>query len=189
MLHLQPSRSFNFAAAFICVLYFSALHAADGQPLKLPEPITRHMVDAFYPSPARRLSQEGRALVAFKVSSTGRAVDIRVSAAEPKGVFDKAAIAFMRAVEFDVPGDWEPSGGAHRELTFALVFRLQPCPGAQPREKLVPFPADYQPVIITGSVICPAPPPPRHTTRTEADHVYCQYMREQGVKPASCAEP
>lgn len=191
---LSRLRSFALVVAFIWALC-SPLHAEDTEPLKLPKPIKATSDGVFYPPPARRLGQEGRVLVAFKISSAGRVVDLRVAAAEPQGVFDSTATNYVRGWEFAVPTDWEATGGTHREYTVSFVFRLQPCSGRAPSEKLVPIPADYQPVTVTGSLICPAlaakplAPPAQHSTQTEADRVYCQYMREQGVSPASCAKP
>jgi TonB family protein len=179
--------SFGFAAAFICVLCFP-LYADEAEPLPLPKPIKGAPPDDFYPAPARRLGQEGRVLVAFKISSAGRVVDMRIAAAEPKGVFDNAATTYMRSREFSVPNDWEASGGTHHEYTISFSFRLSPCPGSVPREQPVTFPASYQPITVTGSTLCVAPPA-KHTTQAEADRVYCEYMREQGVSPASCAKP
>jgi TonB family protein len=184
---LSRLRSFALVAAFIWALC-SPLHAEDTEPLKLPKPIKATSDGAFYPSPARRLGQEGRVLVAFKISSAGRVLDVRVTAAEPHGVFDNSVTTYIRSWEFAVPADWEASGGTHHEYTISFVFRLQPCHGTSPREESAPFPADYQPIIITGSTICVAPPA-KHTTQAEADRVYCEYMREQGGSPASCAKP
>jgi TonB family protein len=177
-----------FRAAFVCVLC-CPLRAEEAELPTLPKPITVPCLnDDFYPSPAMRLGQEGRVLVEFKISSKGRAVDVRIAAAEPQGVFDRSVIGFMRCMEFAVPTDWEASGGTHHEYTISFVFRLRPCPGSVPREEPVTFPADYRPIIVTGSTICVAPPA-KHTTQAEADRVYCEYMREQGGSPASCAKP
>jgi TonB family protein len=143
--------------------------------------------DEFYPTPARRLGQTGRVLMAFKISSAGRAVDTRVAESEPKGAFESTATKYVQSLQFAVPADWDASGGTHHEYTISFAFRLSAC-GSVPREEPVTFPADYQPITITGSMICLAPPA-KHTTQAEADRVYCEYMREQGVSPASCAKP
>ena len=169
------------------LLRLTTLHAADAEPLTPPKPF-KAPSGAFYPDSARRLGQEGRVLAAFKISTAGRVVDLRIAAAEPKGVFNSKVADYMRGLEFAVPADWEATGGAHHEYTISFVFRLSVCPGSTPREEPVQFQADYQPIIFTGSVICPAPPA-KHTTQTEADRVYCEYMREQGASPASCAKP
>jgi TonB family protein len=124
-------------------------HGEEAEPLPLAKHIKGAPVPDYYPAPAKRLSQEGRVLVAFKISSAGRAVDIRIAAAEPQVVFDGTVTALIRGLEFTVPSDWEASGRSHREYTFSFVFRLSPC--LAPCEPLAPFPADYMPVTITGS--------------------------------------
>jgi TonB family protein len=189
MLQSRLSRLFPLclAAAFICVVCFP-LHAEEAEALKLPKVKDYHGQDSWYPAPAQRLGQQGRVLVEFKISSKGRVVDLRIASAEPQGVFDSTVKKYMRALEFDVPGDWEASGGTNHKFHFGFVFRLQSCPGAVSRVEPVPFPADYRHITVTGSAIC-LTPRAKHTTQTEADRVYCEYMREQGGSPASCAKP
>jgi TonB family protein len=112
----------------------------------------------FYPEKARRLNQQGRVLVEFAVSSKGRVVDTAIVSSEPRGAFEDAVKAYMKSVEFDVPRDWEASGGSQHKYHFSFVFILRPCRETVPCEEPAPFEADGA-IKVTGSSL---PPPPTH---------------------------
>jgi len=141
----------TLAAMLGCVLCLP-LRADDPSP-ELPK-LKSGWPALNYPEEARRQNQPGRVLVVFEISPQGHVLDPRITSAEPQGVFDAAVLAYVHALEFDVPGDWEASGGAHQEFYFGFVFRLRPC--REPCEELLPFPADRS-IIVTGQAPGSAP--------------------------------
>ena len=146
---------FRFCAIYLLAVFgyvlSPPLYGEEAGALSLPTVIKGPPSGGFdfYPLPARRLSQEGRVVVAFTISSDGHVVDARVADADPKGVFDKSAITYVRGTVFSVPSGWDASEGSHHEYTMSFVYRIQPCPGTVPVE-LPPFPADYKPIIVTA---------------------------------------
>jgi TonB family protein len=142
-------------AVMLCV--FGAFSPADEAPSpKLPALKKSGLPALFYPAPARRLSQQGRVLVEFAISPKGRVVDASVTSADPRGVFDDTAISYVRALEFDVPADWESSGGPNHRYHFSFVFLFRPCLDTTPCEELAPLPADRS-VTVTTPPLAPAP--------------------------------
>jgi len=148
----------QLGALLLCALSYPSLADEPGS-VKLPAGKNyRSLVsDSWYPQRARRLSQQGRVLVEFGISSKGRAVDITVPSSEPAGVFDKTATTFVRAVEFDVPRDWEVSDASHHRFRLSFVFLLRPCLDTGSCEEVAQFPSDGNFTVTE----VPLTPPPR----------------------------
>jgi TonB family protein len=130
-----------------------AAHADEAAPslpeVKIPWPAL------YYPDTARQANQQGRVLVEFEISPQGRVLEPIVSSAEPQGVFDSTALAYVRELVFDVPDDWEALGDSHYKFYFGFVFRLRPCQAPHCSE-LIPFPADRS-LTVTGKALGAGP--------------------------------
>ena len=153
MLRIQPALRRCLLAAVTWALC-PAVHSDEPQPQPIPH--TKNSSGLFYPAVARRLSQQGRVLVEFEISPKGQVVGLAVLSAEPQGMFDPAVTRYVQALQFDVPGDWEASGGTHHKYRLSFVFLLRPCTPSGPCQELEQFPADM-PFKITTE---PLPPPP-----------------------------
>jgi TonB family protein len=136
-------------AVMLSCIFCSPLQADDAEGAKLPK--FKPGALGYYPNAALRLSQQGRVLVEFEISPEGRAVDLTITSSEPQGVFDKTVTMYVLGGQFDVPSDWETSGGTHRRYHMSFLFLLRPCRATGPCEELAPFPAD-------GSVTVTRPP-------------------------------
>src|ERR1700752_3441026 len=112
MLRIQPALGRCLLAALTWAVC-SPVHSDDSQ--ERPIPHIKNFSGLFYPAVAKRLSQQGRILVEFEISPKGRVVGLTVVSAEPQGIFDPAVTRYVQALQFDVPGDWEASGGAHHK--------------------------------------------------------------------------
>ena len=145
--------SLGFGAVLLCV-FGAAVCAVGSKPLKLPHLKTPAPTAANYPLRAARLNQEGRVLVEFKISQKGRVSALAVTLAEPSGAFDAAALHYVRDLQFDVPTDWEASGGMDQSFHFGFIFLLRPCQVTGPCEELAPYTADRSFWIIQA----PLPP-------------------------------
>jgi TonB family protein len=158
MLRSPPAHllSHHLAAILLLALAFS-LQAEEPVVPKLPTLKSPHsVVGLFYPERAVRLGQQGRVLVEFAISPKGRPVDVAVTAAEPQGVFNDTVTSYIRALQFDVPTDWEASGAARVKYHISFVFLLRPCREGVPCDDIVQFPADSS-VMITRPPLAPAP--------------------------------
>lgn len=83
-----------------------------------------------YPPVARRRGLQGRVLVEFTISPTGRVTyPPTVLALEPENAttLQAGALLYMRAARFEVPADWQAAGGPSRKFRFSFVFLLRPC--------------------------------------------------------------
>lgn len=97
-------------------------------PTAAPAPVVQQprlleRVEPDYPSAARRRSLEGRVVLRFTVSRTGRVEDIEVIEATPRGVFDRAAKAALRQWRYTPKTvDSEPVEvrGAQTQFIFQL---------------------------------------------------------------------
>lgn len=98
-----------------------------------------------YPASARRLDQQGRFLVELSINGEGRATDVGVLAADPKGIFDHSLAVNLRKLLFNVPRDWESSGRSKRRFRVNILFLVRPCRAAGPCSELAPLTPD--PVI------------------------------------------
>ena len=118
-------------------------HADEGVVWKLPKLRTPAPTADFYPLAARRLGIQGRVLVEFVISSKGRVTfpPTVLLAEEPEGrvILQTAALSYVRQAQFDVPSDWQASGGAQHKFRFSVVFLLRPCREAEPCEEPAPY--------------------------------------------------
>ena len=73
-----------------------------------------------YPRRAERLGVEGFVTVGFDLSAEGELIDLRVIESQPRLMFDKSALKFVKGMDFDVP---EEDG--NRILTSDIKFRVQ----------------------------------------------------------------
>ena len=73
-----------------------------------------------YPRPAERLGVEGFVTVGFDLSAEGELIDLRVIESQPRLMFDKSALKFVKGMDFDVP---EEDG--NRIMTSDIKFRVQ----------------------------------------------------------------
>ena len=136
----------TFLLAFALILPVSAqTHVA------LPPSIFKTQMLG-YPAPARRLNQQGRILVEFSISPTGQLTDAELIAAEPQGFFGTARLEELRRWRFDVPSDWESSGGNRQRFRLSVVFALKPCPGGPNCVAPVAYDADLKVTISAGSI-------------------------------------
>lgn len=76
-----------------------------------------------YPTRAQQREIEGYVLVEFTIDELGRVVDVRVIEAEPRGVFDRAALEAVERFRYKprvVNGQPIPVTGVKHLLTFEL---------------------------------------------------------------------
>ena len=163
----QPSpsnlRLLCFASMLVYVFGFVARanDAFPGNPPNvkgsaLPE---SHLLGAdSYPDVSVRLHEQGRGLIEFSVSPTGRASDIAV--VSPRSTdwpprLEAAALQYLGHLEFSVPASWGASGGTKHRYRFSFIFLLRPCSDGGSCEDLAPFPADYSVTVIAGPVVPP----------------------------------
>jgi TonB family protein len=151
MLRLPPVHllALSLVAALVCV----SSRADETAPVKVPH--IKNFSGLFYPNSAKRLDQQGRVLLEFAISAKGRATDLAVTSAEPPGVFDGVVAKYVQALQFEVPSDWEASGGARRKFHFGFLFLLRPCRDTGPCEELEPFPADQSFTVKTAPLPLP----------------------------------
>jgi TonB family protein len=97
-------------------------------------PITRDLPVLQYPDSAIRQGFEGRVLVGFDITPTGRTARVSIIWSE-NSVFDAWSLEFVRRIRFIVPADWNSSGALTR-WRFGLVYCLHP--GGQSDEFAIP---------------------------------------------------
>lgn len=91
---------------------------ADGDPL----PVVK--VSPVYPDRARAQGAEGYVLVEFTIDALGRVVDVRVIEAQPRGLFERAAMDAVRRFRYKprvVDGEPLPVSGVQHLITFELA--------------------------------------------------------------------
>ncbi|WP_116368656.1 energy transducer TonB [Parahaliea mediterranea] len=77
-----------------------------------------------YPQSALRRGIEGHVDLIFDVAASGRTENIRVLAAEPEGVFERAAMQTLAKWKYKAPvQDGVPYG--QRDMTTRITFRLE----------------------------------------------------------------
>ena len=77
-----------------------------------------------YPRRAERLGVEGFVLVGFDLSEEGEVLDLRVIESQPRLMFDKSAMKFVKGFRFSIPeedGDAVPA----TDIKFRVGFKLQ----------------------------------------------------------------
>ena len=77
-----------------------------------------------YPKRAERLGVEGYVVVAFDLSENGDILDLRVVEAEPRMVFDKSAMKFVKGMRFEVPEE-DGTPVMARDIQFKVGFQLK----------------------------------------------------------------
>jgi len=77
-----------------------------------------------YPKRAERLGVEGYVVVAFDLSANGDILDLRVVEAEPRMVFDKSAMKFVKGMRFEVPEE-DGTPVMARDIQFKVGFQLK----------------------------------------------------------------
>ncbi|MBV8910345.1 MAG: energy transducer TonB, partial [Gammaproteobacteria bacterium] len=96
-----------------------------------------------YPLAARRLDIQGRVLVEFTISPTGRVprAPTVLLAEEPEGrvILQTAASNYVRGMQFKVPTNWNAVGGPHHKFRVSFVFLLRPCPDGALYEEPAPY--------------------------------------------------
>ncbi|MCY4012535.1 MAG: energy transducer TonB [Gammaproteobacteria bacterium] len=92
----RPGIGAGVAVALAAVIVLTAAGCAGAsRPLQLLSG-----ADLVYPDQARAAGVEGVVRVRYDVTVEGRVVNARVDAADPVGVFDEAALAFVRSWRF-----------------------------------------------------------------------------------------
>ncbi|MGA1188834.1 MAG: energy transducer TonB [Pseudomonadales bacterium] len=76
-----------------------------------------------YPRKAQRLGVEGYVEVGCDVAADGTKSDIRVLDAEPRRIFDKAAIEFVEALQINPPL-LDGNEVSVRDVKLRVIFRL-----------------------------------------------------------------
>jgi len=77
-----------------------------------------------YPKRAERLGVEGYVVVAFDLSESGDILDLRVVEAEPRMVFDKSAMKFVKGMRFEIPEE-DGTPTMARDIQFKVGFQLK----------------------------------------------------------------
>lgn len=108
--------------------------AGDGKPaLREGKPAILNL-GAFRPTvpfTAIRGHISGDVLVQFRLDDKGRAQDVRVVLAEPRGIFDKHALRAVAAMRFSLPPEWLASH-PKRLLELAFVYLINRCMPGDP---------------------------------------------------------
>jgi len=77
-----------------------------------------------YPRRAERLGVEGYVVVGFDLSTKGELIDLRVIESEPRLMFDKSALKFVKGMKFSVPQE-DGKQILTRDIKFKVQFELQ----------------------------------------------------------------
>lgn len=77
-----------------------------------------------YPRRAERLGVEGYVIVSFDLSEEGELIDLRVLESEPRLMFDKSALKFVKGMKFAVPEE-DGTEVSARDVSFRVQFKLQ----------------------------------------------------------------
>lgn len=101
-----------FAAAIVSAPFLPAAAAAQDEPSLVK------VVPPEYPRAAERRQIEGRVTVKFSVGADGSVSTAEVVAAEPAGVFDKAATEAVLKWKFE---SGKPIEGMTKSIDFKLV--------------------------------------------------------------------
>ncbi len=126
---MNPPVTYLYRLGLVCLLALPAVPGSAQEAAarrSLPQ-LSVDLNSLAYPGAAQRAGLQGRVLLAFNISSRGRAEDVLIMSAEPSEEFDAAATRAVRQVRFTVPDDWEESGGAAHRFTLSVLFKLSPC--------------------------------------------------------------
>ncbi|MGB9330121.1 MAG: TonB family protein [Steroidobacteraceae bacterium] len=143
----RRSRPTLFLLFSLFFLYMLAVRA-DGEPPPTAEkpPTFKAGSAPFFPAPAKRLGLTGRVGLHFSIDAKGQAQNVVVVDSAGQ-VLDDHARMFISKGHFDVPSDWEASGGPDRHFTLGIIYKLTNKPDVPP------FPDDRTTMVLTGSGI------------------------------------
>jgi TonB family protein len=117
-------------------------NAVTYEPKSLPSKLTTRA--AFYPPEAHRRGLTGRVCLAYSVDTTGFARNVVVlESGSP--LFEEQAKRLLSATHFDVPPDWDSTGGPKKRYRMGVIFNLTNKP-KRPR-----FGDDIPTAVITGT--------------------------------------
>ena len=107
-----------FVLRSILLVVLLAGCAAANRPLQLLS-----TAELQYPEQALNEGVQGSVVVVYDVEMTGRVANLRVLESEPEGVFNQAALDYVRSWRFNPPMvDGEPVAAPGRRST--ITFRL-----------------------------------------------------------------
>lgn len=78
-----------------------------------------------YPAAAKQAGREGRVLLAFGISESGRAANASILFADDAS-FNQAAIELLSGLHFAIPRDWDESGSPYKRFQLGVVFCIPP---------------------------------------------------------------
>jgi TonB family protein len=87
---------------------------------------------SYFPQAALAQHMQGRVLVEFNVTASGRIDATKVMAAEPEELFQNAALGALANMHCEVPANWVASGGAAQRFRASFVFEYSPGGAIQP---------------------------------------------------------
>lgn len=96
-----------------------------------PKILNIRRISHSFPAAARRNNVSGDVLLQFRLDDKGKARDIRVVLAEPRNVFDEAAIRMVATMRFSLPPEWVASH-PKRLLELAVVYLANRCGHGDP---------------------------------------------------------
>jgi TonB family protein len=109
----------------LAFLSFNLVMGADAVPL-LP-PIKKPAdLRIEYPPSSWRAGEEGSAVISFGIEATGKTRNVEIVSATFQRL-GQAAQGHFRHTLFDVPPDWDTSGGADRSFQLTVYFKLGSC--------------------------------------------------------------
>jgi len=81
----------------------------------------------YYPDKAKRLSAEGRSLLAFNIDGRGRPKQITVESTDGSKLLTDYAVELLKNMVFDSPVAAATSSLENRPYRLSFVFELTPC--------------------------------------------------------------
>ena len=138
--------------AAVFSLCASSSFADDADP---PLPRVAAINDTEYPAQARRLGQQGRLLVEFRITNSGKLSDPRVVIAVPSGMFEQATLRILRSISFEVPRTWSADGNDQFIFRSNIIFLLHTCGPQGPLPELTPLTTDKVITIRASQPGCP----------------------------------
>lgn len=97
------------------------------------------IVRDYYPPAMRRKATPGRVSLAYSVGADGRVVRVFPLVSD-YAAFEPYAVRMLTDMRFDVPADWEASGGPWRRFRIQVTFAIrgrQPLPVWAPGESVL----------------------------------------------------
>lgn len=86
------------------------------------------VVRDYYPPAMRRTATPGRVSLAYSVGANGRVIRVFPLVSD-YAAFEPSAVQMLTDMRFDVPADWEASGGPWRRFRIQVTFAIR---GQQP---------------------------------------------------------